>query len=26
MKRTETCTYKMQLYSGVEPWKTFDNG
>jgi len=26
MKRAETCTHKMQLYSGVDPWKTFDNG
>jgi len=24
MKRTETCTHKMQLYSGVERRKTFD--
>jgi len=24
MRRTETCTHKMQLYSGVEHRKTFD--
>jgi len=24
MIRTETCTHKMQLYSGVEHRKTFD--
>jgi len=24
MKRTETCTHKMQLYSGVKRRKTFD--